>query len=146
ISSPFGIAGYASKQISAVDPLSVTVVSAASYEAKAIAPEAMVAAFGAQLATQTVAATTIPLPTLLGGTTIEINGRKAELFFVSSHQVNFVIPAQTEIGVANVVVRAGDGTVSTGTVQVTAVAPAIFTANGDGQGVPTSYLVRVKPD
>ena len=124
----------------------VTTVSAAGFEAAAVAPEAIVAGFGAKLATQTAQAPSVPgsLPTELGGTTVEVNSRRAGLFFVSPTQVNYLIPAATEAGTANVVVRAGDGTVSQGTVQVSTVAPALFTANNDGQGVPAAVLLRVK--
>ena len=122
----------------------VVTVSAASYEAAAIAPDSIVAAFGTQLATQTVVATALPLPTELGGTTVEVNGRRAGLFFVSPFQVNYLVPAETEIGNTTVVVRSGNGTISNGTLQVRDVAPAIFTANSDGQGVPAAFLLRVK--
>lgn len=129
----------------------VTTVSAASYDAKAIAPESIVASFGTMLATTTAGASDadpnapgIQLPTTLAGTTVEVNGRRAGLFFVSPAQINYVIPAATEIGPANVAVRSGDGTVSTGTVQVSAVAPAVFTANSNGQGVPAAALLRLK--
>ncbi len=121
----------------------VVTVSAASYETTAIAPDSIVAAFGAQLATQTVVATALPLPTELGGTTVEVNGRRAGLFFVSPFQVNYLVPAETEVGNATVVVRSGDGTVSNGALQVRDVSPAIFTANSDGQGVPAAFLLRV---
>ncbi|MFN7947679.1 MAG: hypothetical protein U0Z53_20180 [Blastocatellia bacterium] len=119
-------------------------VSAASYEGAAIAPDSIVAAFGTQLATQTSVATALPLPTELGGTTVEVNGRRAGLFFVSPFQVNYLVPAETETGNANVVVRSGNGTISNGTLQVRDVAPAIFTANSDGQGVPAAFLLRVR--
>ena len=103
----------------------VTTVSAASFESVAVASESIVSAFGTQLATQTlVGADTDPstpgvqLPTQLAGTTVEVNGRRAGLFFVSTGQVNYLVPAATETGAATVVVKSGDGTVSTGTVQV----------------------------
>lgn len=134
---------YKSTQfIPAVTP--VTTVSAASYETTAIAPESIVAGFGVSLATQTVGATTQPLPTNLGGTTVEVNGQAAQLFFVSPGQVNYLIPAGTTPGTANVVIRDGNGTVSNGTVQVSQSGPALFTANSDGVGVPAAFLVRVK--
>jgi hypothetical protein len=129
----------------------VTVVSAASYDAAAIAPESIVAAFGAKLATDTAIATDadantpgIQLPTVLAGTTVEINGRRAGLLFVSPAQINFVMPAATEPGAANITVRAGDGTNSSGTMQVKSVAPAIFTANSTGSGVPAASLLRFR--
>ena len=65
----------------------VTTVSAASYEGLTIAPDSIVAAFGAQLATQAAIASDadpstpgIQLPTQLLGTTVEVNGRRAGLF------------------------------------------------------------------
>ncbi len=147
ILSIVGIAHYA-RDISAV---AVSTVSAASFEAVAIAPDSIVAAFGAGLATQTIVASDadpsqpgIQLPTQLAGTTVEINGRRAGLFFVSNAQVNLVVPSATEPGVANVVVRSGDGTVSNGTVQITPVAPSVFSANSTGKGVPAAALLRVK--
>ncbi|MFN7944385.1 MAG: IPT/TIG domain-containing protein [Blastocatellia bacterium] len=148
--TPLSVAAAAKARL-ADNPTPVVTVSAASYEATAIAPEAIVAAFGTQLATSTaVGGDTDPgtpgvqLPTTLAGTTVEVAGRAAGLFFVSPNQINYVIPAATPAGLATVVVRAGDGTVSNGTVQVSTVAPSIFTANSDGGGVPAANLVRVR--
>ncbi len=131
----------------------VTSVSAASFETVAVAPDSIVAAFGAQLATQTQNASDtdpntpgIQLPVQLGGTTVEVNGRQAGLFFVSPGQVNFATPPETELGAANVVIRASDGTTSHGNVEITRVTPAIFTANSNGSGVPAAALLRVKAD
>src|SRR5215813_6822979 len=70
--------------------LPLAVVSAASFEEDGVAPEAIVTAFGSQLATRTVVATDddldapgLQLPTELDGTTVEVNGRLAQLLFVS---------------------------------------------------------------
>ncbi|MGH9849448.1 MAG: hypothetical protein ACREBD_06275, partial [Blastocatellia bacterium] len=45
------------------NPVNVVTVSAASYETTAVAPDAIVAAFGTSLATSTQSANTVPLPT-----------------------------------------------------------------------------------
>lgn len=134
-----------------VSAIPVSTISAASFESVPVAPDAIVAAFGGQLATQTVVATDadpnqagIQLPTTLGGTTIEVNGRKAGLFFVSPGQINFVMPSLTESGMANIVVKASDGTTSNGSLSVSQVAPAIFTANANGRGVPSAIVQRFK--
>lgn len=131
----------------------VTTVSAASFEAVPVAPESVVSAFGVSLATQTAEAFDLDpatpgfqLPTLLGGTIVEVNGRRADLLYVSPTQINYVMPAATEIGLANVLVRSGDGTTSNGTVQVAPVAPAIFAANANGKGAAAALLLRVKGD
>jgi len=133
-----------------VSAIPVTTVSAASFEAVPVAPDAIVAAFGTQLSTNVAIATDadpttpgVQLPTSLDGTTVEVNGRKAGLFFVSPNQINYVMPSATESGMANVVVKAGVN-ISNGTVQVTRVAPAIFTANSNGRGVPAATVLRVK--
>jgi len=125
---------------------SVITISAASFELTALAPDSIAAAFGPRLATQTAVAASLPLPTELGGTIVEVNGRRAGLFFVSPNQINYLIPTDSESGALDVVVRAGDGTVSNGVVQVSRVAPALFTANADGQGVPAAALLRVRAD
>ncbi len=151
--SAIGFGAMAARHVSPF-PLqlaAVSTVSAASFESVSMSPESIVAAFGVSLATQTIVASDadpnqpgIQLPMELGGTTVEINGRRAGLFFVSPGQVNCAVPAATETGLANVVVRAGNGTVSNGTMQVAQVSPAIFTANANGSGVPAANLLRVR--
>ena len=122
----------------------VTTVSAASYAPNAaVAPDSIVAAFGAKLATGTVVATALPLPTTLGGTTVRVNGQLAPLFFVSPGQVNYAIPSGLAAGAATVMVNAGDGSLSQGTVQIAAAAPGVFTANADGLGVLAAVAIRV---
>jgi uncharacterized protein (TIGR03437 family) len=128
----------------------VAVVSAASFEAP-VSAESIVAAFGAGLATTTEVATTLPLPTVLGGTSVSVtdsNGttRAASLFFVSPGQINCVIPTGTASGNATFTVMAGNGAMSVGTVEIAPGVPAIFTANVSGVGAPAANLIRVHPD
>ena len=128
---------------------SVVTVSAASFETAALAPGAIAAAFGVSLATRVEAATSQPLPTTLAGTTVRIRDsagveRQAQLFFVAPNQVNCLIPPETATGAGVITVRSGDGTVSTGALEIKSTAPAIFTANSDGLGVPAAVLLRVK--
>lgn len=124
-------------------------VSAASYSASALAPEAITAVFGSKLATATRVATTQPLPTSLEGTSVTVRGgsgiqRVAPLFFVSPNQINYQIPQGTSPGTALITIVCGDGSVSSGTAQIASVAPSIFTANASGQGVPAATLLRIK--
>jgi len=126
-------------------------VSAASYNGAKLATESMVAAFGAGLATDTQLATTIPLPTSLAGTRVLVKDsagteRLAPLFFVSPNQVNYLIPSGTAAGAAMVAIASRDGTVSTKTVQIAAVAPGLFAANSNGQGVAAALVLRMKAD
>jgi uncharacterized protein (TIGR03437 family) len=124
-------------------------VSAASYSGPGLSADSIVAAFGQSLATMTAVASTIPLPTQLAGTTVTVRDssgtdRLASLFFVSSGQVNYLIPPGAALGPANVTIRSGSGAVSAGMVQIVTVAPGLFTANVDGQGVPAAQLFRIK--
>ena len=72
--------------------------------------------------------------------------RAAPLFFVSPTQINYLIPEGTVPGAAKIVIANKGAVVSTGTVQVTEMAPAFFTANADGKGAPAAYAIRVKAD
>ena len=132
--------GFGATNINEVFLINTAVtVSAASYGGPPFASQAMVAAFGGNLATTTQAATTSPLPTSLGGTTLRVKDstgaeRLAPLFFVSPHQVNYQIPTGTITGPATMTVMRSDGVVSTGTLQITSAAPSLFTLNQSGAG------------
>ncbi|HMY73360.1 MAG TPA: Ig-like domain-containing protein, partial [Blastocatellia bacterium] len=129
-----------------------TTVSAASY-ARIVAPEAIVAAFGNNLAATTRLAEDadpgqpgVQLPTLLGGVSVEVNSRSAGIFFVSPGQVNFQVPPGLEPGTGYVVIRNDRGViVAAGDIETRPAAPAIFAANGFGNGAPAGLVIRVKP-
>ncbi|MCI0366446.1 MAG: hypothetical protein L0219_21495, partial [Phycisphaerales bacterium] len=129
----------------------VTSVSAASFSGATLAAEAIVAAFGSGLATATTAATASPLPTTLAGTTVKARDsagteRPAPLFFVAPAQVNYQMPQGTASGAATITITSGNGAVSTGSTQIAAVAPGLFSANASGQGVAAAVTLRVKAD
>ncbi|MGH9935222.1 MAG: hypothetical protein ACREAM_03195, partial [Blastocatellia bacterium] len=141
-------ASYSDGSVSVVS--SVASVSAASFKPE-IAAESIVAAFGASLATATAVTASLPLPTSLAGTTVRVRDsagveRLAPLFFVAPAQVNYQAPPGTAAGVATVTVTSGNGTISAGTVDIAPVAPSLFGANADGQGVGATVAVRVRAD
>ncbi|MEP7338307.1 MAG: hypothetical protein ABI977_11285 [Acidobacteriota bacterium] len=126
-----------------------TSVSSASFTGAALASEAITSVFGDGLATGTVIATATPLPTTLAGTSITVRDsagvdRLAPLFFVSSGQINYLIPSGTATGDATITVTSGDGRRSTGRARIEAVAPGLFTANSTGQGVAAAVVLRIK--
>jgi uncharacterized protein (TIGR03437 family) len=126
----------------------VTTVSAASYGGAGLSPEAIAAAFGLSLATTTQSASTLPLPSTLGGTSVTLKDsagieRQAPLFFVSPSQINYQIPSGAAAGPATVTIAAA-GAVSTGSMQLAPVAPALFTANANGQGVAAATVLRAR--
>jgi uncharacterized protein (TIGR03437 family) len=127
----------------------VVSVSAASFIGGDLAAEEIVAAFGTGLATTTQVATTVPLPTEIGGTTVRVRdsngvGRLAPLFFVAPTQINYLVPAGTANGAATVTITSGDGSISVGTVNIVAVAPGLFTANSSGTGLAAATALRIK--
>lgn len=130
----------------------VVSVSAARYGTlPTLSAAAIVAAFGTGLATSTQAASSLPLPTTLGGTQVKVRDaagteRLAPLFFVSAGQINYLVPEDTANGPALVTVTAGDGRISSGTVGIEPVAPGVFTANASGRGVPAANALLVRPD
>jgi uncharacterized protein (TIGR03437 family) len=67
----------------------------------------------------------------------------APLFYVSPTQINYLIPPGTPLGTATVtIVNDMLGTVATGTLQIAAVAPGLFSANSSGEGVAAADALR----
>jgi uncharacterized protein (TIGR03437 family) len=71
-------------------------------------------------------------------------GRAASLLYVSPAQINFIVPQDTQLGLATFSVTAGGAaTVSTpGTVLP--VAPTLFSASANGTGVAAATAVRTQ--
>ncbi|MGH9800009.1 MAG: hypothetical protein ACRD82_06560, partial [Blastocatellia bacterium] len=126
-------------------------VSAASYLAASLAPQQIAAAFGSELADSVTVANVTPLPTSLGGVTVNVtdsagNQRPASLFFVSPGQINFAMPEALANGLAQIAVSKNGVTVSTEAKQVEPVSPGIFSASSNGAGVAAAVVLRVKAD
>ena len=122
-------------------------ISAASGFA-VLAPESIGSVFGTQLSTQTASAASADWPTSLGGVKLTVQdgtgaARSARLAYVSSGQINFEVPAGTAAGNATLMIEQSTGTISLGTVLIAATAPALFSANGKGQGVAAATAVEV---
>ena len=122
--------------------------NAASYAPNGpLAAGAIASAFGQGLASSAVAAGAPPLPTTLGNITLSVKDsagttRLAPLYYASSTQINFVVPDGTAIGAATVTVAKSGPIAGTGTIQVAAVAPGLFTANGDGKGAAAAIVLN----
>ena len=150
---PARIAGAAALTISlsgvvatAQPSKTLNVVNAAS-GALTVAPESIASAFGLQIGASTQAALSLPLPTSLGGVSVDLTDAKGvpamgSLFYVGPNQINLVIPASVAIGKATVKILNGTATPPTTTVQIAAVAPGLFTANGAGTGVAAAIAIR----
>ena len=114
-------------------------VSAASYSISAIAPNAIVSAFGLNLSSVVEGASTTPLPTMLGGASITLQDsagieQRAPLFFVSPNQMNYQVPPGAATGPALIKFDNGTGGVFLGSSIIASSAPSIFTADSSGGG------------
>jgi uncharacterized protein (TIGR03437 family) len=123
------------------------VVSAASGSAGP-ASGGIASIFGVGLAATMEASTTQPPPQSLAGVTVTLKdnagvSRGAAMYYVSSGQINFVVPDAAAAGAASVVVRAPGQPDVTIPAQLGRVAPALFTADATGTGVAAATAIRV---
>ncbi|HWR50617.1 MAG TPA: hypothetical protein VN428_05895 [Bryobacteraceae bacterium] len=129
----------------------VAYVSAASHFGPALAPGSIATGYGPGIAPVTAWAESLPLPANLGGAALVITDSSrrthaAPLFYVSPSQVNFLVPAGVISGPATIAVYRGDVQVLVGDAQIEAVAPALFSAAANGQGVAAAYAVNIAGD
>jgi uncharacterized protein (TIGR03437 family) len=131
------LANNQASDVTIVNPLVVsaaTVVNAAFYSS-VMAAGSIAAVYGNNLASGQTSASTVPLPTTLGGSTLTIGGHAAPIFFASPDQVNVQIP--WEVAGQNLVpltTAIGSSNPNKRTVQLVPFAPGIFTLNGAGTG------------
>lgn len=102
----------------------ITVVNGASFRAE-VTGGAWATAGGtfANVSNQTAA--TLPIPKTLNGVSVTVNGVESPVYFVSSTQINFLVPYETEPGLRPVEVRTAGGAFR-GTVRVLPSAPGLF--------------------
>ena len=73
-------------------PLISSVVNGGSFLPQKLSAGSIVSLFGENLASTILAAESLPLPTSLGGVSVQTSGISAPLFFVSPFQLNFQLP------------------------------------------------------
>ncbi len=131
---------------------SLTTVSAASFAPNgSLSVESIASIFGMGLADGTAVVTTLPLPTTLAGAVVRVRDaagmeRDAPLFAATPLQLNFLVPQGTSLGVATITVLRNNTSVGTSTVTIEGVAPSLFAANVNGQGVAAAVALRVRAD
>ncbi len=128
-----------------------TSVSAASYQRVLLARGSIASAFGSALATGSQSASGTTLPTTLAGTTVTIQDslgrqRLAPLFYMSPTQINYQIPEDTATGTARISISNSALTTVTEFVQIMPVAPGLFSAQADGQGLAAADVTRIRGD
>ena len=118
-----------------------SVVNGASFRAAtdpngAIGLGAIVAIFGTDLASDTLVALDVPLPTTLGDTSVTFNDIPAPLVFVSGTQINAQVPFELMAGTGMVTVQVtrGGETSMEQPIAIAAASPGIFAFNQQGTG------------
>jgi uncharacterized protein (TIGR03437 family) len=112
-------------------------VNGATFGAQSVTAGSIVSLFGTNLAVSTALAQTVPLATTLAGTSVQLSGIAAPLFYASPAQINLQVPwqlaGQTQ---ASVVVSVSSVASTPQTVNLSAYGPGMFTVNqtGSGQG------------
>lgn len=132
--------------------IGVTNVSSASFKAETgLAPDSLASALGTNLSKYPLE-NEEPIPPLkLNGTIVKVRDsacveRLSPLFFAAPTQVNYLVPAGVANGAATITVFNEAGAISVGTAQINTVAPSLFGANSNGQGVAAASVLRIKAD
>ena len=117
----------AGEALPVIDPDGI--VNAASFAAQApLAPGSL---FGSKLSQGQALATTLPLPSSLGGTSLVIGGKQAPLLFTSDGQVNAVIPYGIPANTSQQAVASRSTSLSVPrNITIAPAAPGVFTTDG----------------
>ena len=126
-------------------PINITaVVNAANFKSGPISPGEIITLGGSGLGPSTPASLTLDqtgkVATSVGGVQVMIGGTLAPLTYVSSTQINCVVPYETK-GLANPYVQVSYQGQPSNIFQETSAAavPALFTANGSGTGPAAAF-------
>ena len=113
------------------------IVDSAGYS-RELAPGMIISAFGDNFAAEAIAASALPLPTTLGGASLEVldGGRvqPAPLFFVSPRQINAQLPFDLAGPGIQARVRNANGVSAADSFPLLVRTPRVFTWTMDGKG------------
>jgi len=143
-----GLVGHDLTPKGLIEKYAFSVVNGAGMQAGLVASGAIMSLFGSNMTASTGAASTIPLPTDLGGATVQIADsagvtRSCSLYYASPKQINLLVPDGVAAGPATLTIHQDSGGSVTASVVVGAVAPGLFSMNANGQGVGAITAVRM---
>ncbi len=143
VDSSTGVTNNANVSSAATGTL-ISSASAASYFPK-VAPDSLVTAFWNNPSVSTTVAPAT-WPTALGGVSVSITDsagvtRLAPIYYVAATQLSFEIPDGTAPGVATVAIPG-----FTGGLQIDTLAPSLYSANSNGQGVAAATAALYSTD
>lgn len=119
-----------------------SVVNNATFErGRELAQGELPAVFGEQFTTgEPVQATSLPLPTTLGGASVLINDQPVPLYYVSANQINFQVPFEAAVGEGTLRVDRGGQRSNAVSVTIARSAPRLLIAvNGSVAVVSTPF-------
>ena len=111
-----------------------TIFNAATQQPLRVAPGSIATIRGNALVFKTEAANSTDLPVVLAGTTVNVNGQAARIFYVSPEEIVFVVPDGLPDGAAEFVVTNRDGFSSRAEGIIASTVPGVFTVANDGEG------------
>ena len=126
-----------------------SILNSGGYQAGGVAPGSIVSVFGTNLAADEESASDNPLPEVLAGSRLLINGIAAPLLFAGPNQINAQIPYNIPAGTAAVIAMRGNSASAPIGLKIQQAAPGIFgeirnqdgTVNGpDRAASPASVL------
>ena len=117
-----------------------SIANVASYAVNATPAGSVFVLFGTNIAPRSGSPTQLPLPGMLQGTSVTVNGETAPLFYVDTQQIDaqmpWDIPGNT---VATVIVKSSSGTSNAAAVYVTATAtPGLSVISGTNRAALTN--------
>ena len=116
-----------------LDPLKIWNAATFAPITNAVAPGEFVSLFGSGLANSVESAQSLPLPTTLGGVQVSIDGVLAPIDYVSSNQINVLVPYGVAGNQYAVFQVSNNGAVSNSvTVYQSPTAPGVFTSTAGG--------------
>jgi uncharacterized protein (TIGR03437 family) len=134
----------------AIGPVNWPVTVSAASGTAPVARGSIVAIYGSNLASNAAAATSVPLPYTLAGSSATVTddtGSQAALplFYAGPQQINAQVPDSVNAGPAVLTITTPSGGAQS-TVTLAAVAPGLFAANGNGQGAAAAQFVTTHAD
>ncbi|MBK9168610.1 MAG: S8 family serine peptidase [Bryobacterales bacterium] len=119
-----GVSGTLDAQTTNIPACALT--NGASFVWGDVAPGSFASIFGNRLAAQEVVNSQLPMPAVLGGTSVSVNGVPAPLFYVSPAQINLQVPFEVAAGPATATVSIDGAPAATVDFTVSPSAPGVL--------------------
>jgi uncharacterized protein (TIGR03437 family) len=118
-----------------IDPQGVVNAGSFAPFTAGVSPGELITIFGSNLAANTVVASSIPFPSMLGQVQVNINGLPAPIYYVTATQISVLVPYATAGGSIASISVINNGTASnTVTAFLNLTSPGVLTQTQNGLG------------